>query len=167
MQKLKKLNYEGKNEDDLLNEALKALNASSEEVYYNVTEEVGGGLFKSKKYKLSIALKDDVVSYIKDFLKEIIEKMGLSVNFEVQKRETFVKINMVSNNNPVLIGKNGKMLSSLQAIVRQAVQNNLGFRINIVLDVEGYAEDQEKKIEKLAVRLAKDVVSTGIEVKMD
>ena len=49
MQKLKKYNYEGKNETEVLNKALSELNASKEEVYYDINETVSGGLFKSKK----------------------------------------------------------------------------------------------------------------------
>lgn len=167
MQKLKKYNYEGKNQEELLSNALKELNASTNEVFYNIKEEVSGGLFKSKKYNLTLALKNDVIEYAKQYLKEITELMGIEVNFETQKRETFIKINMISDNNAILIGKNGKTMASLQTLVRQSIQNTLGIRINIILDIEEYKEKQEKNIERLAFRLAKDVVRTGIEVKMD
>lgn len=167
MQKLKKYSYEGKNSEEVLHNALKELNASTDEVYYDVKEEVSGGLFKSKKYNVSIALKNDVIAYVKNYLKEITEMMGLEVNFETQKREKYIKVNMVCDNNAILIGRNGKTMTSLQSLVRQSIQSQLGQRVNIILDANEYKEKQQQNIERLAIRIAREVSKTGIEVKMD
>ena len=51
MLELKNKTFEGKNSEEVLNNALKELNASTNEVYYDIKEETSGGLFKSKKYK--------------------------------------------------------------------------------------------------------------------
>ena len=68
MLELKSSTYEGKNKEELLNNTLETLNASVDEVYYDISEEIGSGLFKSKKYKLTIVLKKDVIDYIKNYL---------------------------------------------------------------------------------------------------
>ena len=167
MLELKNKIYEGKNSEELLNKALNELNASTDEVYYDIKEEVSGGLFKSKKYTLNIILKEDLVDYIKNYLKEILELMGVKAELEAQKREKFIKINMFSDNNAILIGKNGRTMTSIQQIIRQVIQSKLGIRINVILDVEEYKEKQQKNIERLAVKLAKEVVKTGVDVKMD
>lgn len=167
MQRLKKHRYEGKNSEEVLNQALKELNASTEEVYYDVTEEVTGGLFKSKKYVVTILLKNDVIDYVKAYLKEVTELMGLKVEFESQKRENYIKINMISDSNAILIGKNGRTMKSLQDLLRQSIQTQVGVRVNIILDTNEYKEKQQRIIERLAIKLAKDVVKTGVEVKMD
>lgn len=167
MLELKNKIYEGKNKDELLNKALSELNASTNEVYYSVKEEVIGSIFKSKKYILNIILKDDIVEYIKEYIKELTDLMGIKVEFETQKRENYIKVNMISDNNAILIGKNGRTMSSLQTLVKQSIQNKLGARINVILDANEYKQKQEKNIERLAIRLAKDVRKTKIEVKMD
>ena len=167
MQKLKSHKYEGKNSDELLNKALSELNASSNEIYYNLKEEVTGGLFKSKKYFLNVALKDDVVEYVKAYLKELTDLMNLKVEFETSKRENYIKINMISDNNAILIGKNGRTIESLQLLLKQSIQSKLGIKINIILDSNGYKEKQQKNIERLAIKLARDVIKTKVEVKMD
>lgn len=167
MLELKNKIYEGKNKDELLNKALSELNASTNEVYYSVKEEVTGSIFKSKKYNLNIILKDDIVEYIKEYIKELTDLMGIKVEFETQKRENYIKVNMISDNNAILIGKNGRTMSSLQTLVKQSIQNKLGARINVILDANEYKQKQEKNIERLAIRLAKDVRKTKIEVKMD
>ena len=167
MLELKSHRYEGKNKEEVINSALKDLNASTNEVYTNVKEEITGSIFKSKKYKVEVILKEDLVEYIKNYLKEITDLMGLKVQFEVQKRENFIKVNMICDNNAILIGKNGRTMSSLQVLIRQAVQTKCGQRINIILDASDYKEKQQRNIERLAIRLAKDVRKTGVEVKMD
>lgn len=167
MLELKSHNYEGKNKEEVINSALKDLNASTNEVYTNVKEEITGSIFKSKKYKVEVILKEDLIEYIKNYLKEITDLMGLKVQFEVQKRENFIKVNMICDNNAILIGKNGRTMSSLQVLIRQAVQTKCGQRINIILDASDYKEKQQRNIERLAIRLAKDVRKTGVEVKMD
>lgn len=167
MLKLKSHKFEGKNSEEVLNKALNDLNASKEEVYYNVTEEQSGGLFKSKKYVVTVVLKEDVVEYIKAYLKEITELMGINVELETQKREKYIKVNMLSDNSAILIGKNGRTMKSLQDLLRQSIQTQIGTRVNVILDSNDYKEKQQKNIERLAVKLAKDVVKTGIEVKMD
>ena len=77
MLELKNKVFEGKNKEELLNKALNELNASQDEVYYNVEETVSGGLFKSKKYTLNIILKEDVVEYAKNYLKNVLDLMGI------------------------------------------------------------------------------------------
>jgi predicted RNA-binding protein Jag len=56
-------------------------------------------------------------------------------------------------------------MNSLGLILKQKVQNKLGIRINIILDVEEYKEKQQKNIERLAIKLAREVVKTGDDVK--
>ena len=167
MLELKSHKYEGKNQEEVINSALKDLNASTNEVYTNVKEEITGSIFKSKKYKVEVILKEDLIEYIKNYLKEITDLMGLKVQLEVQKRENFIKVNMICDNNAILIGKNGRTMSSLQVLIRQAVQTKCGQRINIILDASDYKEKQQRNIERLAIRLAKDVRKTGVEVKMN
>lgn len=167
MLELKSHKYEGKNQEEVINSALKDLNASTNEVYTNVKEKITGSIFKSKKYKVEVILKEDLIEYIKNYLKEITDLMGLKVQLEVQKRENFIKVNMICDNNAILIGKNGRTMSSLQVLIRQAVQTKCGQRINIILDASDYKEKQQRNIERLAIRLAKDVRKTGVEVKMD
>lgn len=166
MQKLKKYSYEGKNETEVLNKALSELNASKEEVYYDINEIVSGSLFKSKKYLVTVVLKEDLLEYIKSYLKEVTNLMGIDAELEIIKKENFTKVNMLSDNSSILIGKNGRTMSSLQDLLRQSVKKN-GIKVNIILDANDYKEKQQKNIERLAVKLAKDVVKTGIEVKMD
>lgn len=158
--------YEGKTEEELILQALKELNVKEDEMLYTTKEETTG-LLKKKKVTLKIILKTDVIEYIKTLLKDITKAMGLDVNLETRRLENSINIRLHSDNNSILIGKNGKTLQSLQTIVRQSLFVKTGIRINIILDVENYKEKQHKNIEYLAKKLAKEVRQTKIEIKMD
>ena len=59
MLELKNNKIEGKNKEELLNRILSKLNASTDEVYYNIEEEITGTLFKSKKYIINVLLNEN------------------------------------------------------------------------------------------------------------
>ena len=92
----------------------------------------------------------------------------ISINNEdyVQNNE-HLKIILHSENNSLLIGKNGKNLQSIQTLLRQSILTKTGIYVNLILDVENYKEKREKNIEYLAKKIAKEVEQTKIEVKMD
>ena len=167
MQRLNVNSFEGKDKEEVLKNALEKLNASKDEVFINEKEEVTGSILKKKKYKIDIVLKEDIIDFIKSYLKEVTSLMGISSEFEIQKREKFIKINMISDNNAILIGKSGRTMLALQTILRQTIQTQTGCKVNIILDTNDYKEKQQKNIERLAIKLAREVRKTKIEVKMD
>jgi len=133
----------------------------------SVTEETTG-LLKKKKYTLNVVLKSDILEFSKEYVKKIVEGMGFkNVILETQRKENFIKITIHTDNSSLLIGKGGRTLSSIQNLLRAVLAKEVPVFVNVLLDVENYKEKQQKNIERLAVKLAKDVVKTGIEVKMD
>lgn len=158
--------YEGKNLLEIKEKALTELNASEQELYIREIEEAGGFL-KSKKYKLEIVTKDDVVKYVKEFIVEVVKHMGISVNIEAKKREKYIQINLFSENSSILIGKNGRNLDALQVLIKNSLANKTGFKINVIIDVEDYKEKINKNLEYNVKKIAREVRKTGIEAKLD
>ena len=158
--------YEGKNAEELLLNALKELDVKDDELIHFEKEETVG-LLKKKKIIMKVVLKTDVIEFSKKYIKNLVEAMGLEVNLETKRKENYILIKLHSNNNSILIGKNGKTLDALQVILRQVLHAQTGLFINIILDVEDYKEKHQKSIEFLAKKLAKEVVQTSIEIKMD
>lgn len=142
------------------------LNVSEKDVFYKDVEETIG-LFKSKKTKLTAILKDDVINYTKDLILEITSKMGLDVKVEIKKRDEYLKFILFSDNNSVLIGRNGQTLDSLQVILRSSIQNITGFKINIITDVEDYRDKQQRNLERTIKSIAFEVKKTGVEAVLD
>ena len=158
--------YEGKNLNELKEKAFSELNASENELYIRETEEVKG-LLKTKKYKLEILTKDDVVKYIKNYIIDVAKNMGITVNIEAKKRENYIQINLFSENSSILIGKNGRTMEALQYLIKNSIFNTTGFKINVILDVEDYKEKINKHLEYNVKKIAREVRKTGVDAKLD
>ena len=158
--------YEGKNLNELKEKAFSELNASENELYIRETEEVKG-LLKTKKYKLEILTKDDVVKYIKNYIIDVAKNMGITVNIEAKKRENYIQINLFSENSSILIGKNGRTMEALQYLIKNSIFNKTGFKINVILDVEDYKEKINKHLEYNVKKIAREVRKTGVDAKLD
>ena len=158
--------YEGKNLNELKEKAFSELNASENELYIRETEEVKG-LLKTKKYKLEILTKDDVVKYIKNYIIDVAKNMGITVNIEAKKRENYIQINLFSENSSILIGKNGRTMDALQYLIKNSIFNKTGFKINVILDVEDYKEKINKHLEYNVKKIAREVRKTGVDAKLD
>lgn len=158
--------YEGKNLNELKEKAFSELNACENELYIRETEEVKG-LLKTKKYKLEILTKDDVVKYIKNYIIDVAKNMGITVNIEAKKRENYIQINLFSENSSILIGKNGRTMEALQYLIKNSIFNKTGFKINVILDVEDYKEKINKHLEYNVKKIAREVRKTGVDAKLD
>ena len=158
--------FSGKDYDETLKLALETLNASLDEVVV-YSEEKKAGLFKSTVYEITVTPIVDIVEYIKKYLGDVLSAMGLTVTFETKIREKQIQVKMYSDDNPILIGKAGRSLASLQTICRQAAKVQFGNTPYISLDVENYKDKQLMHIERTAKRIAKEVARTKIPVEMD
>ncbi|NLL01987.1 MAG: KH domain-containing protein [Mollicutes bacterium] len=158
--------YEGKEENELLEKALTELKLTEEEVLYK-TEEKKAGLFKGTVYKLSIIKISEILKYLKEYLATITKDMGLEVSFETNIRNKQITIKMFSDNNAILIGKNGQTLSALTLLCKQAIYSQLGIYVYINLDVENYKDKQVAHLERLAKNIAREVRQTQTPVVMD
>ena len=158
--------FEGKNKEALIEKALKEMGVTEKDILYNF-EESKSGLFKGTTYKLKVIKNEEVASYLRDYLQELTKNMGIDVSFETKIRGEQISIKMYSDNNSILIGKNGKTLSALQTILRQKVYNQIEKYSYIILDVENYKEKQQQHLERLAKRLAKEVQKTKIDTTME
>lgn len=158
--------YEGKSKEDILNQCYEELQLSEEEIF--ISEEViEGGLFKGKKYILEAISKQEIVQYIKDFIKELGNKMNLEIHSEVHFKENTIEILLVCDNNAILIGKDGKNLIALQTIIRQTLSNLNRFNLRILVDASNYKAKKLKNLEYEIKKICKEVLKSKVEVKLD
>ena len=158
--------FEGKKLEELIENSLESLGLTKKDVIIT-QEEKKGSLLKKNSYKIKIYTLPEIQNYVKDYLKNITNLMGLEVTFETKIRDEQICIKMYSDNNSILIGKDGRTLSSLMFIVKQMLSNNFNIHPHIILDVENYKEKQEKNLERLAKRIAREVERTKVDVKLD
>ena len=158
--------YEGKELETILESIKTELNITDNDFLYK-KEEKKGSLLKKGSIKVNVYLLKDIADYAKEVLANLTKGMGIETTFEVKIRENQILIKMYSDNNPLLIGAQGRTLQALNTIIRQIINNEISVYPNIYLDVENYKDKQQARLERLAKNLAREVVKTKIEVKMD
>ena len=158
--------YIGKDKEELLKNALEELEVSESETYHYFTSEKVG-LLKKEQYNLYITTINEVVNFIKEYLTDLTKDMGLEVSFESKIRDQQITIKMYSDNNSILIGKNGQTLQALTMVIKQIVYNKIHSYPYLILDVENYKEKQVKYLERLAKNIAREVKDTKEEVALE
>ena len=140
---------------------------ATEKIIYKSKERESGKIFKTKIYEVTAIREIDLIAEVKDYLKEVVEGLGLQVNFETSKENDTYYITMHSNNNSALIGKNGKTLSALETLVKNKVNIEWGFYPKVVLDIENYKEKRIAALERMAVKIAKEVRETKVDAALE
>ena len=163
---MEKYKFQAKSEEGLLEKALEELKVSAEDVITNVYEEKGG-LFSGKKYTLEVVKLSDVADIGKEILKELLLSLNIKANVETKIRDGKIKYEIHSQNNSVLIGKNGHILDAIQTYVRQAIYNTIDLYVNLTIDVENYKEKQNYYLIKKVKNVARDVTLSKVDVKLD
>lgn len=161
------LMYEGKNKEDLINKITKELNCNENELVI-LEQFTEGKIFKSQKYNLSVITKAEIKKQLKNFFNELSKLMNVTIESEINITEDNIyNINLVTSNNSILIGKEGKTLDAIQCLLRQISQNDLQNKIKINVDISNYKYEQTKKLEKNIKNIAKEVLKTKVDTSLD
>ena len=164
---MEKHKYQAKTKEEAIALATVELQEVEANLFIKELETIKGGLFKSAKVEIEVIEKREVVKYIKDYLVKLLRDLGFQANVEIKNKETVPTYTIYSDNDALLIGKNGKNLKALSVIVNQHINKELGRTYKFIIDINSYKEKHEKQLEQLAKRIAREVASTKIEVKMD
>lgn len=154
----KRFEIEASNYDEAVEKAVSQLHVSKDKIFVN---ELENGTYEAL-LDISLALE------CKKYLENILDNIGVDYNIEVRtlKEETELFIMVDSNENPLLIGIQGKTLDALQALVKNLVGTFTHDKIVVTLDIGGYKESRKRKLEILATKIAKEVASTKQPVKL-
>lgn len=157
---MEKLSSSAKTLELAIEEMIKNSKISKEDIVY-FKEEQEDIIF------LTAYKKEDIYKNITDFLELIIKGLGLEVNTSIIKKDGREVINIDSNNNSVLIGKNGYTLKALETISKQKIYTETGINVKFSIDIEGYRENKEQKLIQMAQKVANEVIETKIKVELD
>jgi len=157
---------EGKTEEEALNKILEQTKLTSEEIF-TTTEFQEGKLFKGAKYIVSAIKKDDIKKLIEEFIYNLSTLMNIKIDSDILNREDTYNVTLVSDNNSILIGKEGKTLNAIQIMIRQLVKKECDLNLKINLDVANYKIKKMKNIEFEVKKIAKEVLATKIDVSLD
>ncbi|MGH7962473.1 MAG: RNA-binding cell elongation regulator Jag/EloR [Candidatus Binatia bacterium] len=86
-------------------------------------------------------------------LKDMLRLMGTEAALALETREEELVINITSDAEGVLIGRNGQTLDALEYVLNRIVTRSEESEGHIALDAEGYRSRRRKSLETLALRL--------------
>lgn len=163
---LEHIKEEAKTKEEALEKILKTTNLKEEDLFLK-SEFIEGKLFKGSKYVVTAMKKSDVKQFLENNIKKIGNLMNINIDSEIILNEDIYSITLISDNNSILIGKDGKTLNAIQLLLRQTLKNNGSISLKINLDVANYKVKKMKNIEYEIKKIAKEVLSSKIDVSLD
>ena len=160
-----KHSYTGKTYEEAVNKAKIDLQELEENLIINTKEEKKTLL--SKKVEIEVIEKREVKEYLKKVIKNLLKDMGFEIDLEITVNNDTPTYRLYSTNDALLIGKDGKNLKALTTVVNAILTKEINTNYRFLIDVSDYKEKNDRRIESLAKRLAREVKMTKVEVKMD
>jgi len=164
---MKQIVIETKTLDEAYEKAEIELKATRDQIKFEIEEEKK---FLSKKYKVTATLLVDYPLKGLEYLKSILEGLEIKAIVEMRKKQNKeIKYVITSDDNPILIGKSGRTLESIQTLVRYVVNesNETEEQYKVSVDCGGYKENRNKHLEIIATKIAKEVAQTKIEAHLE
>ncbi|MCF7792867.1 MAG: Jag N-terminal domain-containing protein [Candidatus Cloacimonetes bacterium] len=140
---------EGKSTSAVIAEFMKEKNVSLDDFKFEVIDEGSKGLFGligTKPTKIKFLLPD-VSEKIKEYAEGILKGIngdysGLEVTFKDRKYYVDIK----SNDPGFLIGKEARMLDSIQHLLNQMINKQEKKKLRLRVDVDGYRERRKQAL---------------------
>lgn len=180
---------EGKTTQEAIENGLKILNCSKDQVEINILENKEKRSFFSilspRVVKVEMKLKESLniepkkeemiqidnlqerKEKIEKFLEDFKNKSNIQMDFSVEANNNYIDIKINGDEIGYLIGYRGDTLNSLQVILSAIANINYSERVKIYLDICGYKEKRKQILEDLAVKISKTVLRTGRSIKLD
>ena len=113
---------------------------------------------------------EDIIKKELDTLLSLVDiDAQYDLNLEESNGVKYIKISFNGENLGYLIGNHGKHLESLQyvfsLILRKKFEEGMEYRV--LMDVGGYKEERNKKIEKMALQKADDARILGEPIELE
>jgi len=164
---MKKLTFEAKTKEEAKKHVLDTFRVNESFITIKYTEKKG--MFGLKRsYDVEAFVNVDIVELGLNTLKTMFENMDIEATIEVDTNEETKEIQYIidTNENPVLIGKNGKTLESIQYYLRNLLNIFTEDYQLVLVDIGGYKANRQKQLEILATKTAKEVARTKVPVKL-
>ena len=154
--------FEGKTKEEAIDKALDYFNLDEEYLLIidRTTEE-------DEVSKIEVIDKADIKHYIKDYISNLSEKMNIEITTEIREVENSYNVKLVSNNNAILIGKDGRTIAAIQTLLRKSIENELHFPVKVNVDVANYKEKNLRRKAFEIKKIAYEVQKTKVDVSLE
>lgn len=166
---LKRIEFEAKTLQDAQKQAVEGLKIQLDKIKLTILKEKKGllGIGASALYEatpnVNLALEG------KMYLESIFQTLEIGSRMEVKTLDEGNEIHYYidSDENALLIGREGKTLLSIQYMLRNYLNIFTEGHLIVALDIGRYHENRKRQLEILATKTAKEVAQTKIAVKLD
>ena len=175
--------FEGKNDEDAIENACRQLNLSREEFDIEIIEPGSAGIFglvggRKAKIRVSVTKEEPEIPVPEEAMgvavvKEVSlsgEENGVAVAKEAlenilalipmeetsvlaQQVDGTINLNIEGDKSGLLIGRKGRTLDALQFIVNKIVNKSLEKRTRVLVDSENYRQRREDFLVQMALRM--------------
>lgn len=159
--------FEGKVMNDILIAAKNHFHQDQQQLIINVLEEKKGIFGLGAYIKAEVSLNLDPIEEGKKYLLQLLNDFNLTGTVEIIPSKQSITFNVNSDNNGLIIGREGKTLQSIQVLTCQVVNQYTNKHLKVLVDIGSYKENQIKKLEALAKKTAKEVLHSKIDAKLD
>lgn len=153
--------------NDILIAAKNHFHQDQQQLIINVLEEKKGIFGLGAYIKAEVSLNLDPIEEGKKYLLQLLNDFNLTGTVEIIPSKQSITFNVNSDNNGLIIGREGKTLQSIQVLTSQVVNQYTSKHLKVLVDIGSYKENQIKKLEALAKKTAKEVLHSKIDVKLD
>lgn len=154
--------YTAKTKEEALELAANELNVPVENIYVDSVTENKGLFGRIKSVDVTCYTDAMVVEFVQDYLRKIIEQMGIEVKMNPSYTDGLIRIKLSTNHNSILIGKDGETLQALNEVCRNAANATFKKRVRILLDINEYKQEKYAKLISIAKKEAIKVSKTKI-----
>ena len=159
--------FEGKVMNDILIAAKNHFHQDQQQLIINVLEEKKGIFGLGAYIKAEVSLNLDPIEEGKKYLLQLLNDFNLTGTVEIIPSKQSITFNVNSDNNGLIIGREGKTLQSIQVLTSQVVNQYTNKHLKVLVDIGSHKENQIKKLEALAKKTAKEVLHSKIDAKLD
>ena len=153
--------------DDIIVAAQNHFHHDQQHLTIHVLEQRKGIFGLGAYVKAEVTLNLDPIEEGKKYLLQLLHDLCLEGSIEVISTKKSVTFNIDSNNNGMIIGREGKTLQAIQTLTSQVVNQYTKTHLKVLVDINGYKHKQNERIENLAKKIAKEVLQTKIDAKLD
>ncbi len=166
---MKRIEIEAKTDKEALKQASNILKISEDYIDLAIIKEKKGLLGIGGTTVYLATPNVNLVIAGKEYLENILLDLGIECKTEFRTLDNGMQIfyNLETDENSLLIGREGRNLAALQFLLRGYLTQFTDSKIIVNLDIGGYHGNRTKQLEILATKTAKDVAKTKIPVKLD
>jgi spoIIIJ-associated protein len=166
---LKRVEFEAKTEVEALKIASEMLRIQKDKIKLEVIKERKGLLGIGATVFYAATPNVVLVTEGKMFLENILQSLEVECRMEARTKNDGQELSYLveSDENALLIGRDGRTLRSLQYLLRNYLNTFVDGHLVITLDIGNYFENHKRQLEILATKTAKEVARTRIAVKLD